>query len=443
MRKSMRSNTPPNPDDLFASTTAEASTISTFLWSCAGADVEILKRCPHSERVKYEGIGGMVFSTGVLAFVSGTYALYTVISPKVDTVLAVARQSTHWPSFFVAAAFGAVYALVIFNIDRFIVSSSGKGDGTEAVTLSEIARAAPRIAMAMIIGLCMSAPLEIRVMQSEIEARLELEQISYRKELDEKAVLLFDGEKQELETRREALQKRLDDTDQRFEAMRHEIDVQVEELNREVQGASGSGKAGEGPAARMMAKNLEDKKLAVQRQKDEERAKLKPVFDELDATKKAIVANRADLAARKESNERAARHRDGLAERIRIGHEVSPGISLLLALLLLSIECGPIFFKMMIATGPYYALSENLKLLVMAKEGIEHRVYVDELGLERHGEVYHAAHLRVTEARRRFQTEMSLSERVHQRYREKLEVEIDRSPGDFFALPTDGSTDVR
>lgn len=439
----MSTTSPSDSDDLFASTNEAPSALARFLWSCAGADGEILKHCPHSERVKYEGIGGMVLSTGILAFISGTYALYTVFSPKVDTVLAVARQATHWPSVAIAVTFGAVYALVIFNIDRFIVSSSGKGDGTEAVTLSEIGRAAPRIGMAVIIGLCMSAPLEIRVMQSEIEARLELEQTSYRKELDDKAVLLFDGEKQELETRRDALQKRLDDTDAHFEAIRLEIDAQVEALNREVQGASGSGKVGEGPAARVLGKNLENKKNDVQRQKEEERAKLKPVVDEIEATTKGIAANRAALAARKESNERAARHRDGLAERIRIGHEVSPGISVLLAMLLLSIECGPIFFKMMIAAGPYYALSENLKLVVMAKQGIEHRVFIDELGLERHGEVFHGAQFRISEERRRFRTENELAERVHEKYRDKMQAEIDSDPAAFFAAPSDGKPDAR
>ena len=423
----------PDLDDLLASTTAPASRLTAFLWHCAGADVEILRRCPHSERVKYEGIGGIVLSTGTLAFVSGSYALYTVFSPKVDTVLGAARQTVHWPTAVAATLLGTVYALIIFNIDRFIVSSSGKGDGTESVTIAEVLQALPRLVMATIIGLCMSAPLEIRVMQSEIEARLELEQTAYRKELDSKAEQLFDGEKLELEKRREALQKRLDDVDAHFEAVRQEVDAQVEALNREVQGASGSGKAGDGPAARMMAKNLEGKRADVERQKAEAREKLQPVVDELEATKQAITGNRGELAARKASNERAARHRDGLAERIRLAHEVSPGISLLLALLLLSIECGPIFFKMMIAAGPYHALSENLRLVTMARDGIEHRVFIDETGLERHGDLFHGAHARISEERRRLATEKSLAERVHARYREKVEEQIDRAPEDFLS----------
>jgi hypothetical protein len=46
------------------------SKISKFLWFCAGADLQLLKHCPQSERIKEEGIGGVVLATGVLAFLS-------------------------------------------------------------------------------------------------------------------------------------------------------------------------------------------------------------------------------------------------------------------------------------------------------------------------------------------------------------------------------------
>ncbi len=436
----MSTATPSQHDELVSQ--EKIGTVTRFLWSCAGADAGILERCPHSDRVKYQGLGGMVLSTGVLAFVSGSYALYTVFCPKSDTVLALSRQATHWPTVAIAVLFATVYAAIIFNIDRFIVSSSGSGDGTEAVTVSELVHALPRILMAVVIGLCMSAPLEIRVMQSEIEARLELEQTSYRKELDDKAALLFDGDKLELERRREVLQKRLDDADGHFEAIRQEIDTQVESLNREVQGQVGSGKAGEGPAARVLKENLANKKADVERMKGEERIKLQPVVDEIAQVATEIAGNRRELAARKESNERASRHRDGLAERIRIGHEVSPGISVLLGLLLLSIECGPIFFKMMIASGTYDALSANLKLVVMAKHGIEKRIFIDEIGLERHGEVFHGVQALLSEERRRLQTEDGLAKVVHEQYRQKLEREIAAAPEAFLVPPANG-VDVR
>ncbi|MEY4951228.1 MAG: hypothetical protein RL698_3439, partial [Pseudomonadota bacterium] len=36
-----------------------------LLWHSAGADAQLLQRCPESDRVKYQGIGGVVLTTGV------------------------------------------------------------------------------------------------------------------------------------------------------------------------------------------------------------------------------------------------------------------------------------------------------------------------------------------------------------------------------------------
>ena len=49
-----------------------------------------------------------------------------------------------------------------YNIDRFIVTSTGKGDGTEAITIGELKSALPRILMGMIIAMTISKPVEIR-----------------------------------------------------------------------------------------------------------------------------------------------------------------------------------------------------------------------------------------------------------------------------------------
>ena len=128
-----------------------AGAVSRFLWFCAGADSKILTRCPNSDRVKYQGLGGIVLATGVLAFASGSYALYTVFSPKDETALS---QAIHLPTVALSLLGGLIWSLVIFNIDRFIVSSTGKGDGTDAMTFAKLGKGLPRIIMAVIIGVC-------------------------------------------------------------------------------------------------------------------------------------------------------------------------------------------------------------------------------------------------------------------------------------------------
>ena len=80
--------------------------------------------------------------------------------------------------------FGLIWGLIIFNIDRFIVASTGKGDGSEAITLGEIKTAIPRILMGIIIAITISKPVELRMFQQEIEVELNsrrIEEVKKRK----------------------------------------------------------------------------------------------------------------------------------------------------------------------------------------------------------------------------------------------------------------------
>ncbi|WP_425595266.1 DUF4407 domain-containing protein [Pseudophaeobacter arcticus] len=73
---------------------------------CSGADPDLLIESPKSEQIKYAGIGGTIFFTAVMAFIAASYALFTVF----DNV-------------YLSIAFGLVWGLLIFNLDRYIVST--------------------------------------------------------------------------------------------------------------------------------------------------------------------------------------------------------------------------------------------------------------------------------------------------------------------------------
>ena len=45
----------------------KAGRFEAFLWMCAGADKDILEHCPGSDRVKYQGIGGIIFTESWLS----------------------------------------------------------------------------------------------------------------------------------------------------------------------------------------------------------------------------------------------------------------------------------------------------------------------------------------------------------------------------------------
>lgn len=114
---------------------------------CSGADTDLLNDSPKSEQIKYAGIGGTVFFTAVMALISGSYALYTVFDNP-----------------YVAIGFGIVWGLLIFNLDRFIVSTIKKRDNFK----QELLQASPRIILAIIIAIVISKPLEMKIFEKEI-----------------------------------------------------------------------------------------------------------------------------------------------------------------------------------------------------------------------------------------------------------------------------------
>ncbi len=121
--------------------------IKQFFWMCSGADTDILKNSSKAEQTKFAGIGGTVFFTAVMAFIAGSYALFTVFDNYI-------------PSIF----FGLVWGLLIFNLDRFIVSTIKKSDNK----WEEILQATPRIVLAIIIAIVISKPLELKIFEKEI-----------------------------------------------------------------------------------------------------------------------------------------------------------------------------------------------------------------------------------------------------------------------------------
>ena len=118
---------------------------------CSGVDSDIINGCSNGEQNKYAGIGATVFFTAVMAFIASAFALFTVFDNAI-----------------IAIAFGLVWGLLIFNLDRFIVSTIKKRDSF----LDEFIQATPRIALAIIIAIVISKPLEIKIFEKEINTVL-------------------------------------------------------------------------------------------------------------------------------------------------------------------------------------------------------------------------------------------------------------------------------
>lgn len=153
----------------------ELSRIQHFLCICAGVDKEILKQCP-TEWNKYTGIGATILFTGILASLSGGFALYTVFRNGDLT-------KTDISAIFPAFIFGVLWGLIIFNLDRFIVSTFRKyeSDTWWIKTGKELLQASPRIILAIVIAIVISKPIEIKIFESRLAEQIKKNEILSKK----------------------------------------------------------------------------------------------------------------------------------------------------------------------------------------------------------------------------------------------------------------------
>src|SRR6201995_2330894 len=128
--------------------------VTRFFWFCSGAHIDTLKKYP-VEHNKYVGIGATIFFTALFASLSGGYAMYFVFSGSAFAV-----------GF--AILFGLIWGTAIFNMDRYIVSSINKQGSVN----QQILQASPRILLAIMIGIVISRPIELKIFDKEIRNKL-------------------------------------------------------------------------------------------------------------------------------------------------------------------------------------------------------------------------------------------------------------------------------
>ena len=132
--------------------------INEFLWICGGLDRSLLRMCP-TDWAKKAGMGGTILGTAFLAFLSMTYAAFTVAS--------IGAQSGSKSPLLLALAIGAIWGLVIFNLDRYLVNSMFS-DGKPGISRQEFKSGLPRIIIAIILGIVISTPIEMKIFDGNI-----------------------------------------------------------------------------------------------------------------------------------------------------------------------------------------------------------------------------------------------------------------------------------
>lgn len=388
-----------------------------LFWKACGGDRYILERSTYSDQIKYFCLGGIVIATGVLAGIAGGYAIYTIFEPKGANAL---ENATDTKTFIFALMFGIVWGLVIFNIDRFIVTSTGKGDGTEKITKQEFYSAIPRIVMGAIIALTISKPIEIRMFKSEIDQQLFQKQEVLKAAAKKDAELFYDVEIKRYQDEKLKLQEEIGQKEQRY--------YELEEIARqELDGTGGSGNANPGPIYQAKKSSAENAKAIWAKVETSNKKQIElrdEKIEDLLIEKKEKIAN-ASLQAEK---------LDGLLERIKLAHEVAGWqISLFITLLFMVIELTPIFFKMMLIKGPYDYMDDNIRELAKAEAGIEieYEFYKDKEGMEQHKITNHGAELKLKERIAMIKAQEELNDLIIQEWKAKKKEDIKNNPNKY------------
>ena len=305
--------------------------LKQFFILCSGSDKDLLVGCSEGEQTKYVGIGATVFFTAVMAFLASSYALFTVFD-----------------SIYPAIAFGIVWSLLIFNLDRFIVSTIRKRDKVG----SEFLQATPRIILAVIIAIVISKPLEIKIFEKEINTVL----------LKEKNAMALNNKKEVANY----FKSDLDKNKTEIAGLKSEIIKKEKEVNSlyetyitEAEGTAGTKKLGKGP---VFKEKIARHDMAKQELDNLQKTNLTKIA-EMEKNTKTL---QTDLDKKVTETQPIIDGFDGLMARINALDKLPWLPSFFITLLFLAIETSPIIAKLLSPKGEYDYKLEDLETALKA-----------------------------------------------------------------------------
>jgi hypothetical protein len=323
---------------------SKKSSGSNFLWWCAGAHQKILKKFP-SEQIKYAGLGGVVLATFVLAALSSGYAIYTVFGNWLWTFL-----------------FAIIWGCIIFNFDRFLVSTMRKYGVTKR---KQVMMALPRVALAILIGITIARPLELKIFDKEIA--MKMEENLHQKIIRNDSLLQLENKLliQNAEAERERLTNRKTTIEDSLSSLQSAYIMEAD-------GTGGSGQRGVDRLTRLKLEAYNKAQSGYQ-------PELYLIDSNLKSQDQLISLSRASLENKRKEYEVAARANMGFLERNKALADLADEEDsvwwtvLMVSLLIILIEVGPILSKLIMPVGPYDIALAKEELLQMAEDENEIR----------------------------------------------------------------------
>ena len=317
-----------------------------FLIICSGGNLHILRKTP-SEWNKFAGIGGIVLFTAVFATLSAGYAMFTVFD-----------------DLWVSAGFGLLWGLMIFNLDRYIVSSIKK-TGT---WWNQILMAIPRLILATFLGIIISKPLELKIFEKEVNKQLntiiQRNKTQLQAEMNGRILQQsgpFETEKKQIANKIANYQKSYDSA--------------AVELEKEILGKQSgltSGKVGFGSNAKRKSE------LKEQRRQDLENYQ-KQIAPRLEYLDKEISKVYTNIETERNKTETFEDKFNGFAARLQALDELGKNSAIIglaasfIMGLFICLEISPVLVKLISSVGPYDYLLEKTEndFRLYSKEKIE------------------------------------------------------------------------
>lgn len=303
--------------------------LASFFIFCSGAVNTVLKRCP-TDYNKYQGIGATILFTGIFSALSAGYALYTVFE-----------------SYIVSTIFAILWGMMIFNLDRYIVSGMRK----KSNFFKEFAMAAPRMVLAVFIGIVIATPLELKLFESEINAELGMMQQETYKQQDDLLKKRYEADTKIIQDEITLLRNKLSKFDQ-------ERTARLSEALSEADGTGGSKIRAMGAIYKAKAKAADKAEQDYQMVYTEISPKLEEEMAKLEAIEAKRITEMENLS-------RASL--TGFASRLKALHRLSASeeairiAGFFITILFLIIECAPILVKLISERTPYDQRLETLE----------------------------------------------------------------------------------
>ncbi len=303
--------------------------LKDFFILCSGADASLLKTCSSGEQNKYAGIGATVFFTALMALIAAGYALYTVF----DSVLT-------------AVGFGLIWGLLIFNLDRFIVSTIKKRNSFS----NELLQATPRIILAVIIAVVISKPLEMKIFEKEINQVL----------LEQKNELTLANKQQialQYNPAIAGLQEEINGLKTEISTRESETNALYDTYISEAEGREGTLLLGKGPVYQEKRQKHDASLAELNQIKSNNAIKITD-------REKQIAALEAEYTTDVTDSQPIIDGFDGLMARINALDSLPWFPSFFIFLLFLAIETSPIIAKLLSPKGPYDLKVEDEESIV-------------------------------------------------------------------------------